>query len=552
MMRSDKVTRGLEGAPRRALLYATGLAPEDIGKPMVGIASGFTDLIPGHVHMRRLERAIEKGVHAGGGVAFIFGIPGVCDGIAMGHEGMHYSLASRELIADSIETVAQAHALDALVLLTNCDKITPGMLMGLLRIDIPGIVVTAGPMLGGYHKMRRLTLVRDTFEAVGRRQAGKISDDELHALELEACPGGGSCQGLYTANSMACVVEAMGMSLPGCATALAVSAEKDRIAYGSGMRVVELARQDISARKIVTAKAIENGITVDMALGGSTNTCLHIPAVAHEAGISLELETFDRISARVPHISNLRPGGDYLMEDLDAAGGIPAVMKRLGDRLHDCMTVCGKTVAEIGAQAEICDDDIIRSLDNPWHPEGGIAVLRGNLASDGAIVKQTAVAGGMKTFTGKAVVFEGEQAAMKAILDGRIKAGHVVIIRYEGPKGGPGMREMLNPTSAIMGMGLGESVALVTDGRFSGGTRGLCIGHVSPEAASGGAIGLVKDGDTITIDVAKRSMDVNLSDDELEERRKTARPVEPRVKTGYLARYARLVTSAASGAVLEA
>jgi len=552
MMRSDKVTRGLEGAPRRALLYATGLAPEDIGKPMVGIASGFTDLIPGHVHMRRLERAIEKGVHAGGGVAFIFGIPGVCDGIAMGHEGMHYSLASRELIADSIETVAQAHALDALVLLTNCDKITPGMLMGLLRIDIPGIVVTAGPMLGGYHKMRRLTLVRDTFEAVGRRQAGKISDDELHALELEACPGGGSCQGLYTANSMACVVEAMGMSLPGCATALAVSAEKDRIAYGSGMRVVELARQDISARKIVTAKAIENGITVDMALGGSTNTCLHIPAVAHEAGISLELETFDRISARVPHISNLRPGGDYLMEDLDAAGGIPAVMKRLGDRLHDCMTVCGKTVAEIGAQAEICDDDIIRSLDNPWHPEGGIAVLRGNLASDGAIVKQTAVAGGMKTFTGKAVVFEGEQAAMKAILDGRIKAGHVVIIRDEGPKGGPGMREMLNPTSAIMGMGLGESVALVTDGRFSGGTRGLCIGHVSPEAASGGAIGLVKDGDTITIDVAKRSMDVNLSDDELEERRKTARPVEPRVKTGYLARYARLVTSAASGAVLEA
>jgi len=550
-MRSDKVTQGLEGAPRRALLYATGVAPEDIGKPMIGIASGFTDLIPGHVHMRRLERFIEKGIHTGGGVAFVFGIPGVCDGIAMGHEGMHYSLPSRELIADSIETVARAHSLDALVLLTNCDKITPGMLMGLLRIDIPGIVVTAGPMLGGYYRMRRLTLVRDTFEAVGRRQAGKISDEELHALEAEACPGCGSCQGLYTANTMACVVEAMGMSLPGCATALAVSARKERIAYRSGIRVAELARKDITARQIVTQEAVENGITIDMALGGSTNTCLHVPAIAHEAGIKLELEAFDRISQGVSHISNLRPGGEFLMEDLDAAGGIPAVMKRLADKLHDTMTVCGRTVAEIGDQAEIYDEDIIRPLDNPWHPEGGIAVLRGNLAPDGAIVKQTAMSDEMKTFTGRAIVFDGEEPAMKAILDGKVKAGHVVIIRYEGPRGGPGMREMLNPTAAIQGMGLGESVALITDGRFSGGTRGLCIGHVSPEAASGGTIGLVRDGDTITIDVNKRTMDVNLPDEELDRRRSAAKPIAPRITTGYLARYAKLVSSAASGAVLE-
>jgi len=555
-LRSDKATKGVERAASRALLYATGVyAPEHLGKPLIGIASSYTDLVPGHVHMRRLERAIERGVAAGGGVGFLFGIPGVCDGVAMGHVGMHYSLPSRELIADMVETIAEAHQLDGLVLLTNCDKITPGMMMGIARLDIPGIVVTAGPMLSGRYRKKgeerpvRLSLVRDTFEAVGRRQAGQIDDEELAALELRACPGCGSCQGLYTANTMACAVEAMGMSLPGCAAALAVDAEKDRIAYRCGERIIELVKKGITSRHIITEASIRNAIVVDMALGGSTNTCLHIPAIAHEAGVDVSLDAFDEVSRRVPHIANLRPGGEYFMEDLFYAGGVPAVLKRLRDKLNNCPTVSGTSTFEIADAATIYDDDVIRSCENPYHPEGGIAVLKGNLAPEGSVVKQSAVTEEAMRFSGPAKAFNSEDEAMKAIMGGQIEAGQVIVIRYEGPKGGPGMREMLNPTSALVGMGLGNSCALITDGRFSGGTKGPCIGHVSPEAMAGGPIALVEDGDVIEIDIPARALNVRVSEAEIEKRRKRWAPPHPKITKGYLARYARLVTSAATGAV---
>ena len=551
-LRSDSITKGLERAPHRALLHAIGLAREELDKPFVGIISSFTELIPGHTHMRRLERAIEKGVYAGGGVSFISCVPGVCDGIAMGHKGMKYSLATRELIADMIECVAEAHSLDGLVLLTNCDKITPGMLMAIARLDIPGIVVTAGPMLSGRHRMRKLSLVRDTFEAVGRRQRGEIDDLEMECLEMEACPGTGSCQGLYTANTMSCVTEAMGMSLPGCAAALAVSAHKDRLAYLSGKRIVALIEQGVTSRQVMTQESIENAIRVDMALGGSTNTCLHIPAIAHEAGVKVTLDTFDEISRTAPHITNLRPGGDYFMEDLYYAGGIPAVLKRLAEDLNDCLTVNGCTTLANLSDVEVCDDDIIRSKDKAYHKEGGVAVLRGNLAPDGSVVKQSAVAPSMAHFRGKARVFDSEEAAMKAIMDGRISAGCVVVVRYEGPKGGPGMREMLSPTAAIAGMGLSESVALITDGRFSGGTRGPCIGHVSPEAMANGPIAWVMDDDPIEIDIPNRKLTLDLPAAVLAERQAKWQRPEPKIKTGYLARYARLVGSAASGALLSA
>ncbi len=550
MLRSETITKGLERAAARSLLYATGVSKEDLNKPFIGIASGYSELIPGHTHMRRLETAIEKGVHAGGGLSFIFGIPGICDGIAMGHKGMHYSLASRELIADMIECVANAHCLDGLILLTNCDKITPGMLMGLARIDIPGIVVTAGPMIAGRYKMQKLSMVKDTFEAVGRRLKGEITDKEMECLEMEACPGPGSCQGLYTANTMACVSEAMGMSLPKCAATLAISAEKDRIAYKSGQRVVQLVKDNITARKIMTLKAFENGIAIDMALGGSTNTCLHIPAIAREAGLEINLKLFDKISVRTPHLVSLLPGGEYYLEDFYYAGGVPAVMKRLGKSLNDCLTVSGLTIAEISKQAEVFDNEIIRTKENPNHKEGGIAVLYGSLAPDGAVVKQSALSDETMKFRGRARVFNREEHAMKAIMNKEISSDTVVIIRYEGPKGGPGMREMLSPTAAIMGMGLGNSVALITDGRFSGGTRGPCIGHVSPEAMVGGPIALVKDNDEILIDIPNRKLDVVLPKSELDKRRKKWTPPTPFVTEGYLARYASAVTSADKGAVL--
>ncbi|MDP6380300.1 MAG: dihydroxy-acid dehydratase, partial [Phycisphaerae bacterium] len=468
-MRSTLFTKGLQWMPARALMHACGVAPEDFGKPFIGLVSSFTDLIPGHAHMRRLERAIEHGIYGGGGVSFLFSVPGICDGIAMGHSGMFYSLPSRELIADMIESVTLAHRLDGLVLLTNCDKITPGMLMAAARLDIPAIAVTAGPMLSGRYGMRRLDLVHDTFEAIGRHQAGQLSAAELKCLEIEACPGAGSCQGLFTANTMACITEAMGMSLPHCAGALAVSAKKERISYQSGKRIVSLVKQNISTRKIMTRNAIANGIMMDMALGGSTNTVLHIPAIAHEAGVEIDLETFDKISRRTPHLTSFRPAGDMMMEDLDASGGIPAVMKRLGNRLNDCKTVSGKRIRQIASKARIFSDEFIRPIKRAYHSEGGIAILRGNLAPDGAVIKQSAVPEEMMKFTGKARVFDSEETANRVIIAGNIKAGTVIIIRYEGPRGGPGMREMLAATAALKGQGMLDKVYVLTDGRFSGG-----------------------------------------------------------------------------------
>ena len=550
-MKSDLIKKGIERLPHRALLYATGIPRTEMNKPFIGVATSFTDIIPGHIGMRDLERFIEKGIHTGGGYPFFFGIPGICDGIAMGHKGMHYSLPSRELIADMVETIAEAHQFDGLVLLTNCDKITPGMIMAAARVNIPSIVVTAGPMLSGHMKGRRLSLVNDTFEAIGKYNKGLLNDSEITELEMCACPGPGSCQGMYTANTMACVTETLGMSLSGCATSLAVSSKKRRIAFYSGQRIIKLVKANIHPKKILTQKAIENAIRVDMALGGSTNTVLHIPAIAHEAGVSVSLEMFDKISKKTPHIANMLPGGRHYLEDLEYAGGIPAVLKRLKSSLHNTITVSGKRIYEIADTAEVVDPDVIRPLKKAYHKEGGIAVLRGRLAPDGAVVKQTAVSKKMLRYKGRAKVFDSEESSMRAVQAGRIKAGDVVVIRYEGPKGGPGMREMLNVTASIAGMGLSESVALITDGRFSGGTRGPCIGHISPEAMEGGPIVIVKDGDLIDIDIPKRKIDILLSDEEIKKRFKNWRPLKPKITKGWLARYSAFATSASTGAVLS-
>jgi len=550
-MRSATIKKGLERVPHRALLYATGIPKSEMKKPFIGVATSFTDIIPGHIGMRDLERFIEKGIHTGGGYPFFFGVPGICDGIAMGHSGMHYSLPSRELIADMVETVAQAHQLDGLALLTNCDKITPGMLMAAARINIPSIVVTAGPMISGRLRGKRLSLVNDTFEAVGKYKKGLIKDEELEALEMCACPGAGSCQGMYTANTMACVTESLGMSLPRCATALAVSADKRRIAFASGERIVELVKKNITPRKVMTRKAFENAIMADLALGGSTNTVLHIPAMAHDAGVELPLETFDTLSKKTPHLANMLPGGEHYLEDLDWAGGIPALMKRLRKNLNNCMTVSGRSIFDIADSAEVIDENVIRPFDKAYHKEGGIAILRGNLAPDGAVVKQSAVSKNMMKFEGSAKVFDSEEEGMKAILNGNIKAGDVVVIRYEGPKGGPGMREMLSPTATIAGLGLSDSVALITDGRFSGGTRGPCIGHISPEAMEGGAIAIIRNGDTIKIDIPNRKIDLLLSDKEIKDRLAKWKAPKPKITKGYLSRYAKMVTSAGTGAVMK-
>jgi dihydroxy-acid dehydratase len=549
-MRSDRIKKGLERVPHRALLYATGLDKKDLNRPFIGIASSFTDLIPGHIGMRDLERFIERGICYGGGVPFLFGVPGICDGIAMGHLGMCYPLSLREIVADTIETVCNAHSLDGIVCLTNCDKITPGMLMGVARLNIPAIIVTAGPMFSGRYKQRRLAFVHDTYEALARAKKGDISAGELECLEMEACPGAGSCQGLYTANTMACITETLGMSLPGCATALAGMAKKRRIAGASGERIVELVNKNIRPLNIINKKSLENAIVVDVALGGSTNTVLHLMAIAHEAGLKLDLKTFDRISKHIPHITNLEPAGTYFMEDLEYAGGIPAVLKRLKNKLNNTMTLSGRRIFEIADSAQIFDEDVIRTFSNAYHKEGGIAVLFGNLAPCGAVVKQSAVSPRMMKFKGKARVFNREEEAMKAILDKKIKKGEVLVIRYEGPAGGPGMREMLASTSAIVGMGLAESVALITDGRFSGGTKGPCIGHISPEAKARGPIAILKDGDIITIDIPNRKLEVRLSNFEIEKRFESWKPIPPKIKTGYLARYSKLVSSADKGAVL--
>ena len=551
-MRSDKIKKGLERVPHRALLYATGLSRKDFSRPFIGVATSFTDLIPGHIGMRDLERYIERGICYGGGVPFFFGVPGICDGIAMGHLGMCYPLALREIVADSIETVCNAHSLDGIVCLTNCDKITPGMLMGAARLNIPAIIVTAGPMLSGRLKAKRkLAFVHDTYEALARAKRGDISGEELSCLEMEACPGAGSCQGLYTANTMACLIEAMGMSLPGCGTALAVSAKKRRIAQASGERIVELVKKNILPLDIINLKSLQNAIVVDMALGGSSNTVLHLMAIAHEAGINLTLGDFERISRRTPHITNIEPAGPYFMEDLEYAGGIPAVLKRLKAKLNNTMTLSGRKVLDLAGASEIMDEEVIRPLTRPYHKQGGIAVLYGNLAPEGAVVKQAAVSPRMMRFTGRARVFNREEEAMRSILNRNIKSGEVIVIRYEGPAGGPGMREMLAPTSAIVGMGLAESVALITDGRFSGGTKGPCIGHISPEASAGGPVAILKNGDIIEIDIPGRKLNVRLRQQEIAKRLKGFKPTPPKIKKGYLARYSRLVSSADKGAILK-
>jgi len=552
-MRSDTITQGLERTPHRALLKGTGLPQSEMGKPFIGIATSFTDLIPGHVGMRDLERFIEKGVHTGGGYSFFFGIPGVCDGISMGHKGMHYSLPTRELIADMVESVAEAHRLDGLVLLTNCDKITPGMLMAAARLDIPCIVVTAGPMMSGRGDAgRKYSFVTDTFEAMARYKAGVIDDKELARCEENACPGMGSCQGLFTANTMAILTETLGMSLPRCGTALAVSALKRRIAFASGERIVEMVHQNITPRSIMTRAAFENAIRVDLALGGSSNTVLHLLAIANEAEVELPLSTFDVLSKETPQIASMNPAGVHFMEDLDAAGGVAGVLKQLGDKIIDCPTVFGLTTHQLAASLQGVDDEVIHPLSNPVKKEGGIAVLFGNIAPMGAVVKQSGVSDAMMKFTGVARCFDSEERAMAAMMGGVVKGGDVVVIRYEGPKGGPGMREMLAPTAALMGLGLGDSVALITDGRFSGGTRGPCIGHISPEAAVGGPIALVEDGDTIELDIPSRSLKLLVSDEVLAERRSRWVAPEPKIKKGWLARYAKVVTSAHTGAITTA
>lgn len=550
-MRSDKIKKGIERAPHRALLYATGITKKSLSKPFVGIASSFSSIIPGHIQMRDLERFIERGVESGGGYPFIFGIPAICDGIAMGHMGMRYSLPSRELIADSIESVALAHSFDGLILLTNCDKITPGALMAAARINIPTIIVTAGPMLSGRLRGKRLSYVRDSYEPIGRLKKGEIDEEELHCLEEEACPGVGSCQGLYTANTMDCLTEVLGMSLAGSGCALAISAKRKRLAYESGERIIDLIKKNILPRDIMNSQAFVDAVRADMALGGSTNTVLHLLAIAQEAKINLSLDDFDRIGRETPHLVSLRPGGEYFMEDLEWAGGIPALLKRLTDFLSDRCTVSGISIKQISRKAEVVGNEIIRTLDNPYHKEGGIAILSGSLAPQGAVVKQSAVSEKMKTFRGKAHIFDSEEEAIAGIYGGKIREGEVIVIRYEGPQGGPGMREMLSPTATIAGMGLTESVALITDGRFSGGTRGPCIGHICPEAHVGGPIALLQDGDEIIIDIPARLLNINLPEEELTKRAKNWKKPSSRVKEGYLARYSRIVGPASQGAILK-
>ena len=551
-MRSDNIKEGIDRTPHRSLLYATGMAKGDMKKPFIGIASSFTDLIPGHIGIRDLERAAENGVYSNGGHPFVFGIPGICDGVAMGHRGMHYSLPSRELIADMIETVAEAHSLDGLILLTNCDKITPGMLMASLRLNIPAIVVTAGPMLSGHYHGNRLSFVRDTFEAVAKFRINDITEKELNDLEMCACPGQGSCQGLYTANTMACMTEVLGMSLPGAGTALAGSAIKKRIAFESGARVVDMVKSQVLPRDIATIDSFKNAIAVDMALGGSSNSVLHLLAVANEAGIKLDLKLFDEISKNTPQLTSLRPAGEYFLEDLDFAGGIPFLLYELKDFINTkSMNVSGKSIGEIISNVNYVNNEVIRKADNPYRKEGGIAVLFGNLAPNGAIIKSSGVSSSMMKFKGTAAVFDSEESAMENISKGKVKEGDIIVIRFEGPKGGPGMREMLAPTSQIVGMGLGEKVALITDGRFSGGTRGPCIGHISPEAQEGGPIALIKNGDKIEIDIPDRKLSIDVSEAELNERKNQFTKKPKKIDYGYLSRYAEIVSSADEGAIVN-
>ena len=549
-MRSDEIKDGLQRAGHRALLHSLGVTREELSKPFIAIANSFSEIVPGHAHLRRLAEAVKAGIRAAGGVPFEFNTIAICDGLAQGHVGMCYSLPSRDLIADSIELVVEAHRFDAVVMLCSCDKVVPGMLMAAARLDLPAIVVTGGPMMPGEWRGRKLTLV-DVREAIGQVKAGKLTELELEEMELAACPGVGSCAMMATANTMAAVTEALGMSLPGCAMAHANEAVKLRLAEESGRQVVTLLRRRIRPSDIMTPDAFENAIAVDVALGGSTNTVLHLPAIASELGIQIPLEKFEEISRRVPYICALKPAGPYTTLDLQRAGGIPAVMKRLESLLNlSVLTVTGKTLADNIAEARVLDEEVIRPLSRPIAKEGAIAILHGNLAPDGAVVRQVAVSPRMLKHRGPARVFDGLESAIRALLQRRIKRGDVVVIRYEGPKGGPGMREQHMITSLLMGMGLGDSVALVTDGRFSGSTRGPCIGHVSPEASEGGPIAVVRDGDEIEIDIPGRRLELLVPEEELKRRLRSWSPPIKKLK-GYLARYAKSVQSADVGAVLR-
>lgn len=550
-MRSDEIKEGISKAPHRALLYSTGITKSSMKRPFIGIASSFSDLVPGHVGLRDLERQIEKGIHTGGGQAFIFGLPAVCDGISMGHEGMKYSLPSRDLIADCIETVAQAHQLDGLVLLTNCDKITPGAIMAALRLNIPSIVVTGGPMNDGCCEGEHLTFIKGSFEAIGKLQAGQIDEATLHKMEENCCPSMGSCQGLYTANTLAVLTETMGLSLEGCASAAATSAKKRRIAFESGVKIVELVQKQILPKQIITKESLQNAIVMDLALGGSTNSILHLLAIAKTANIDISLDDFDKLSHKIPQIIKLDPSSSLTMTDFDKAGSVSGAIKTLYGKtpyFSDTTNVEGKKISDI-AKTSYVDSNVIHPFDAPLTNNPGLAVLYGNISENGSVVKISGVDKEALKFKGKAICFDCEEDAVCAISNNTVKEGHVVVIRYEGPQGGPGMREMLSPTSLIVGKGLGAKVALITDGRFSGGTRGLCIGHICPEASNDGLIAYIQDGDEIEIDIPNRSLNLLVNDDIISMRRQN-KPKQPDKKiSGYLKKYAKTVQSSEFGAI---
>jgi len=551
-MRSDRMKKGLERAPHRSLFKALGLTDKEIKQPMVGIANSANEVIPGHLHLKQISEAVKAGIRMAGGTPLEFYTMGICDGIIMGHEGMKYSLGSRELIADSIESMAMAYPFDGLVLIPNCDKIIPGMMMAIARLDIPAILVSGGPMLAGEFLGKKIDLVT-VFESIAKVKKEEMSINELKEIEGCACPGVGSCAGMFTANSMNCLAEVLGLALPYNGTIPAVFADRIRLAKETGIKIMDLIKKDLRPSKILTKEAFKNAITVDMAFGGSTNTALHLPALAKEAGVTLPLETFNQISERTPHLCNMSPGGFHHLEDLHQAGGIPALMNELSRKnliFQGTLTVTGKTIKETIKGKKVLNPEVIRPIEKPYHPVGGLVFLFGNLAPEGAVVKRSAVDSAMHKHRGPARVFDSEEEAMKTILSRKIKKGDVIVIRYEGPKGGPGMREMLSPTSAIVGVGMDREVALLTDGRFSGGTRGAAIGHISPEAAEGGPIALVKNGDLIEIDIPKKRLELLVTDEELKKRLSKWNPPQRRLK-GYLKRYARLVTSASTGATFE-
>ena len=551
-MRSDEIKKGISRAPHRSLLYATGLSPKNINKPFIGIASSFTDIVPGHVGMRDLERQIEKGIQSAGGNSFIFGVPAVCDGIAMGHNGMKYSLPSRELIADCVETMANAHQLDGLVLLTNCDKVTPAMLIAATRLNIPSIIVTAGPMLDGECKCEKLTMIKGTFEGIGRYRTGEITEADLEELVMKSCPTSGSCQGMYTANTMACLTEVIGMSLPECATSSSVSAQKRRIALESGMRIVELVNEDIKPLDIITKDSLRNAIIADYALGGSTNSILHLLAIANTGNIDLQLKDFEELSGTVKQILKLDPSAKPTMTDFHNAGGIPALISKLYNHIPEfknTLNISGVMIEDI-VKNTWCNTELIHSTDNPVTTQPGLGILYGNIAPDGAVIKISGVDESCYYFKGVAKVYDCEEDAMYALENNIVKEGDVVVIRYEGPKGSPGMREMLAPTSLIVGKGLATKTALITDGRFSGGTCGICVGHICPEAANQGNIALIQDNDIIEIDIPNRKLNVLIAEEELDKRRKNLKNFELKTKSGYLKKYSQLVQDASHGAII--